>query len=120
MAKGGTKKKKILRKGTWDEATDSNSDGECEEVITVESLLGRLNEVMDEYLVEHDKVKALSRTNKQLTMNLEELNVAYEELKGDHETLAEAHNDLLAMHEKLDRAHGELNSSYKELEKLFN
>ena len=88
MAIGGTKKKKILRKGTWDEATDSDSDGECEEVITVESFFGRLNEVTNEYLVEHEKVKALSRTNKKLTMNLEELNDAYEELKGEHEILA--------------------------------
>ena len=62
--KSGTNKKKILRKGTWDEATDSNFHGECEEVITVESLLGRLNEVMNKYLVEHDKVKAIFRINK--------------------------------------------------------
>jgi len=76
MAKGGAKKKKQdPRKGTWDEATDSTSEDECEkvapkkgtkkkkevpkeevtysdtegedeEVMTVESLLPKLNCVM--------------------------------------------------------------------------
>ena len=33
MAKGGAKKKKQdPRKGTWDEATDSDSEDECEKV----------------------------------------------------------------------------------------
>src|SRR5438128_1511536 len=95
MAKGGHKKK-ILRKGTWDEATDSNSDsdGECEEVLTVESRLGRLHEVTNEYLKQHDKLKTLSRNNKQLTLNLDELDEELMDLKGEHETLAKFHNDL--------------------------
>ena len=91
MAKGGAKKKKQdPRKGTWDEATDSNSEVECEKVaskkgakkkkevpreeatnsdsegegeeaMTVESLLPKLKCVMKQLLKEHEKVKALTR-----------------------------------------------------------
>ena len=64
MTKGGAKKKKQdPRKGTWDEATDSNSEGEGEEVMTIESLLPKLKCVMKQLLKEHEKVKALTRSN---------------------------------------------------------
>ena len=62
----------------------------------------------------------MSRTNKQLTLKLDELNDEHKKLKGDHEIFAKSHNDLLAKHDKLNREHEQLNSSYKELEKLSN
>ena len=115
IAKGGAKKKKQdPRKGTWDEATDSDSEdekvapkkstkkkkevpkeevtnsdseGEDEEVMTVESLLPKLNCVMKQLLKEHEKVKALTRSNKKLMKGLEEYDESYEELSTKYENL---------------------------------
>src|SRR5438132_5317984 len=94
MAKGGAKKKKQdPRNGTWDEATNSDSEdekvapkkgtkkkkevlkeevtnsdseGEDEEVMTVESLLPKLNCIMKQLLKEHEKIK--QRTNERSMM----------------------------------------------------
>src|SRR6266540_2190575 len=118
--RGKQEEEEDVEKGTWDEATASDSDEETEEEVTLESLLGQLQEVIHENLKIYEKYKALSRTNKQLTLNLDELNDEHEKLKADHETLAKSYNDLLAKHEKLSHEHEQLNSSYKELEKLFN
>ena len=50
---------------------------------------------MKEYLNEHEKVKALAKPNKELTMSLEEYDEAYEEFRVKHESLTKTHDDLL-------------------------
>ena len=122
MAKGGTKKKKKKdpRKCTWDEATDSDSDGECEEVMTVESLLPKLNCVTKQLLKEHEKVKALTRSNKELMMGLKEYDESYKELRTKYETLTKDHDNLLTRHKKLSLEHEELKVSHKKFECSLN
>src|SRR6266508_2985030 len=150
MAKGGAKKKKQdPRNGTWDEATDSDSEDECEkvapkkgtkkkkevtreeatdsdsegegeEVMTIESLLPRLNCVMKQLLKKHEKVKALTRLNKELMKGLGEYDESYEELSTKYEKLNNDHDNLLARHEKLSLEHEKLKVSHKELECSLN
>src|SRR6266508_245149 len=149
MAKGGAKKKQDPRKSTWDKATNSDSEDECEkvapkkgtnkkkevpreeatnsdsegegeEVMTIESLLPRLNYVMKQLLKEHEKVKTLTRSNKELIKGLEEYDESYEELSTKYETLAKNHDNLLTRHEKLSLEHEELKVSHKELECSLN
>src|SRR5438105_2153846 len=148
MAKGGAKKKKKQdpRKGTWDEATDSefeeeevapkkgnkkkeevlreeiiNSDSEDEdEEVTVESLLPKLNCVMKQLLKEHAKVKALTRDNNELIKGLEEYDESYEELRTKYDYLVSDHDNLKTRHEKLSIEHEELKISHTELECSLN
>src|SRR6266540_3525097 len=106
MAKGGAKKKKKQdpRKGTWDEATDSESEDEDEEV-TVESLLSKFNCVMKQLFNEHAKVKALTRDNNELIKGLEEYDESYEELRTKYDNLFIDHDKLKTRHEKLSIEH---------------
>src|SRR5438128_570970 len=103
-----------------DDAINSDSDAECEDVMTVESLLPKLNYIMKQLLKEHEKVKALTRSNKELMMGLEEYDESYEELRTKYETLAKDHDNLLTRHEKLSLEHKELKVSHKELECSLN
>src|SRR5438128_7568304 len=103
-----------------DDAINSDSDAECEDVMTVESLLPKLNCVMKQLLKEHEKVKALTRSNKELMMSREEYDESYEELRTKYETLAKDHDNLLTIHEKLSLEHEELKVSHKELECSLN
>ena len=56
---------------------------------------------MKQLLKEHDKVNALTRSNNELMMGLEEYDESYEELRTKYETLAKDHDNLLTRHEKL-------------------
>src|SRR5438128_9558353 len=103
-----------------DDAINSDSDAECEDVMTVESLLPKLNYIMKQLLKEHEKVKALTRSNKELMMGLEEYDESYEELRTKYKTLANDHDNLLTRYEKLSLEHEELKVSHKELECSLN
>src|SRR5438105_10883466 len=71
---------------------------------------------MKQLLKEHEKVKALTRSNKELMKGLEEYDKSYEELSTKYEKLVNDHDNLLTRHEKLRLEHEELKVSHKELE----
>src|SRR5438046_10599827 len=84
--------------------------------MTFESLLPKLNYVMKQLLKEYEKVKALTRSNKELMKGLEEYDESYEELSTKYEKLVNDHDNLLTRHEKLSLEHEEFKVSHKELE----
>src|SRR5438105_13128626 len=88
--------------------------------MTIESLLPKLKCIMKQLLKEHEKVKALTRSNKELMKGLEEYDESYEELSTKYEDLVNDHDNLLTRHKKLDLEHKELKVSHKELECLLN
>src|SRR5438105_7352260 len=75
---------------------------------------------MKQLLKEHEKVKALTRSNKELMKGLEEYDESYEELSTKYEKLVNDHDNLLTRHEKLSLEHEELKVSHKELECFLN
>src|SRR5438876_221814 len=75
---------------------------------------------MKQLLKEHEKVKALTRSNKELMKGLEEYDEFYEELSTKYENLVNDHDNLLTRHEKLSLEHKELKVSHKELEYSLN
>src|SRR5438105_4404523 len=75
---------------------------------------------MKQLLKEHEKVRALTRSNKELMKGLEEYDESYEELSTKYDKLVNDHDNLLTRHEKLSLEHEELKVSHKELECSLN
>src|SRR5438105_2870048 len=75
---------------------------------------------MKQLLKEHEKVKALTRSNKELMKGLEEYDESYEELSTIHEKLINDHDNHLSRYEKLSIELEELIVSHKELECSLN